>query len=515
MMRSVTWVVLLLFSGIATAEIRRYALVIGANSGDRNEVVLRYAESDAQRMGHIFRTVGGFHPEDVLVLNDVSSTEAQRVLISLNERIRQNSTESVESLLLVFYSGHADADALHLSGSRLPMAVLRGLVSGSSATARVLVIDACRSGAVTRIKGGRPGPSFNVRLETPLGAQGFAILTSSAAGEDSQESDQLGASFFTHYLSSGLIGAADRNKDGHVTLGEAFSYASERTLAATATTVAGPQHPTYRMEIGGRNDLVLTQPGSLSHKLGSLGFPKPGWYLIYSKTGAIVAELQTDEIGHKLTLEAGQYQITRRGADHLLQGDFQIRPGTITHINLDAMRRIDYARVVRKGGTAKTSVPSAFVVGGFRSEMLGLGTAWRTEMGARVDFSTLSLEVRLELSGSNHSNPHLNIQSYELTPALVGIRAFDIGPIIVGLGIEVGGSWIFQQFKSETTPDRNSLGLMFGPIAQIQIPFFRRFYLRIDNSATIYVLPTGKEPNNEAIGTHAVFRSCGGFGMYF
>ena len=172
----------------------------------------------------------------------------------------------------MYYSGHADGDALHLGGTRLDLVELRDVTAGSSAEARVLVVDSCRSGALTRVKGGRPVPNFEITLDSPPRAQGFAILTSSAAGEDAQESDQLRASIFTHHLISGLLGAADRDHDGRVTIDEAFEYSSERTLAATASSLPGPQHPTYRLEIGGRNDLILSEPGRAARDRGFLAF---------------------------------------------------------------------------------------------------------------------------------------------------------------------------------------------------------------------------------------------------
>jgi hypothetical protein len=95
-------------------------------------------------------------------------------------------------------------------------------------------------------------------------------MTSSAEGEDSQESDALSGSFFTHYFNSGLIGAADQNHDGLVTLAEAFSFASEQTYRATVATAAGPQHPTFRFDLGGRQDLVLARPRTPRKGLGLL-----------------------------------------------------------------------------------------------------------------------------------------------------------------------------------------------------------------------------------------------------
>ncbi len=67
---------------------------------------------------------------------------------------------------------------------------------GSPASVRILIIDACRSGAITRVKGGRPAPPIAVFGDAPS-SEGVIVLTASTAGEDAQESDQLSGSFFT------------------------------------------------------------------------------------------------------------------------------------------------------------------------------------------------------------------------------------------------------------------------------------------------------------------------------
>ena len=254
----------------ARAAGARYAIVVGDNTGDPGEVALAYAQSDAARVADVLRSVGGFHAEDVALLTAVTADDLRRAVIALNARLRQVGGGGGGAMLLVFYSGHADAEALHLAGTRLGLAELRDLVTGSPADTRVLVVDSCRSGTLTRVKGGRPIPGFDIHVEAPPAAQGLAILTSSAAGEDAQESDQLQASVFTHHLLSALLGAADRDRNGLVTVDEAFAYASERTLASTVSTWPGPQHPTYRLELGGRGDLVLADPGRQSRHRGGL-----------------------------------------------------------------------------------------------------------------------------------------------------------------------------------------------------------------------------------------------------
>ena len=74
-----------------------------------------------------------------------------------------------------------------------------------------------------------------------------------------QESERVRGSFFTHYLSTGLRGAADADKNGLVTLQEAYRFAFEETLARTEATLYGAQHAAYDIQLAGVGDLVLTE----------------------------------------------------------------------------------------------------------------------------------------------------------------------------------------------------------------------------------------------------------------
>lgn len=500
-------------AGPAHAGTRRFAIVIGANSGNPDEVHLRYAESDARRLASILRDVGGFGPEDLLVLTNTDADEVRDTLIRTNARIREAAGDG---LLFVFYSGHADAESLHISGTRMPLHELEDLVTGSSAQARILVLDACRSGAVTRIKGGRPGPAFAIDLDDRLGAEGVAILTSSAAGEDAQESDTLRASFFTHYLASGLIGAADNNGDGDVSLAEAFTYASERTLAATVSTVAGPQHPTFRFDLGGREDLVLTRPGSESRKFGALVFPKPGTYLVHRgrKEGDVVAELTSAEGGGRLALAPGRYFVVLRARDHLREGTFAVVSGDTTEVELAEMKRLAYAQVVRKGGTQKNLAVSPFVVGGVRGDIRALGGAVRTDVGTRMDFRGLTTELRVGLGMSEEINDRLRINSREVSVTGAALKAFDLRWLTLSAGIEGGGIWFNQRFHDPLNPDRNNYGLVLAPVAQVQVPVYRGLHVRLDGAALTYFVQT--EQNGEKrIVTPVTYRATAGLGWSF
>ena len=78
-----------------------------------------------------------------------------------------------------------------------------------------------------------------------------------------------------------------------MTVAEAFAYAADRTLAATVLTLPGPQHPTYRLEMAGRDDLPLTEPGLAREGRGALIFADAGTFLVQNDAGdrAVVAEV--------------------------------------------------------------------------------------------------------------------------------------------------------------------------------------------------------------------------------
>src|SRR6185312_14576923 len=157
----------------------------------------------------------------------------------------------------------------------------------------------------------RGAPGREVALEDREPVHGIAILAASAGSELAQESDQLGGSVFTHYLQLGLSGLADRNEDGNVSLGEAFDYASERTVATTLGTATGPQHPTFRLDIQGRDDLILTRPGLSGLGYGQIRLDVPGWYFVRRPDGTLAAEIHSHG-REMLALEPGPYEVARR-----------------------------------------------------------------------------------------------------------------------------------------------------------------------------------------------------------
>src|SRR5262249_52104640 len=251
------------------------------------------------------------------------------------------------------------------------------LVKGSAATVRLLILDACRAGSVTRMKGGRSRPPINVDIEEHLGGEGAVVLAATAATEDAQESDEIKGSFFTHSLLSGLIGAADSDGDGKVTLEEAYRYAYDATLRASSRTLAGVQHPSFRYDLRGQGGLVLTRVGADLRKRGVLRLPEGRSYLVLagSSEGSVVAEVGVDDRSRRVDLREGRYFVRGRARDHLVEGVIEVVAGSDRPLEDRELRRIEYARLVRKGMSPRVAAHGPQVGYAARSGIVA-GSSW-------------------------------------------------------------------------------------------------------------------------------------------
>ena len=325
----------------ALAEARRFALVVGDSKGGAGTRPLRYAERDARRMHAILTRLGGVRPEDARLLTAATADEVRAAIADLSARAERAKARGDETVLLVYYSGHAKDGDLRLGDTRMSLLELRDALRNAPADVRIGLLDSCQSGAITRAKGVRAAPSFDVQQAQAASTRprGLVLIASSSADEESQESDDIGASFFTHYLASGLLGDADSSGDGKVTLAEAYTYAYARTVGETAETRAGAQHPVYLYDLGGAGDVVLTE---LSPARGSLVFPAgaEGVYVVLDGSRRAVAEVakaRGDQ--RRLALAPGDYVVKKRDGETLLVGSFSLADAPVEIADARLSRR--------------------------------------------------------------------------------------------------------------------------------------------------------------------------------
>ena len=253
----------------ADTPLRRYTLIVGANNGGGDRPLLKYGVSDAERFARVMVDLGGVNPEHNTILRQPKLKDLLDGLDVLTRRVteaaRLTGPNAARTEVIVYYSGHADEKGLLLGEDRYSYRSLRDRLDQIPADVRIAVLDACASGAFTRIKGGKARPPFLVDQSASM--RGHAFLTSSAATEVAQESDRIRASYFTHYLVSGLRGAADMSGDGRITLNEAYQFAFSETLGRTVDSKGGAQHPHYEISMSGTGDVVMTDVRQLSATL--------------------------------------------------------------------------------------------------------------------------------------------------------------------------------------------------------------------------------------------------------
>ncbi|MBK9072212.1 MAG: caspase family protein [Myxococcales bacterium] len=453
--------VLLFMVGAATgarAEVVRFAVIVGNNQGEADEGNLRFAEADAEKMRDLLLDLGDFRHENIVLMQGESATAVRQAIVATNDRIRA-LPDAAQAVLLVYYSGHADARELHLGRSGLAVRELEQLVSGSAAGMRLLIVDACRSGSLTRVKGGTKAPAFDIVMDERLAARGAVALTSSSASEDAQESDALAGSFFTHYLVSGALGAADANGDDVVSLAEAYRYAYEHTLRASSKTLAGLQHPTFRYDVAGYGDFVFTRLGRSASHRGRLAFPKGRSYLVLKgdAEGQVIGEIGLHDAQRTISVRPGNYFIRGRGQAYLLEGRVVAVAAQRTQIDDGALEKIAYARLVRKGGVLPR-VATAFVSGALHTAGanaarpcvggdLGYGVAWPS-----LEFALLAGGCR---SSFDTSTLRATVSELRLSARVAYAwdrRAFTLAPYL-----GVGGGVLRQQFSTRgEAPTRHS-----------------------------------------------------------
>jgi tetratricopeptide (TPR) repeat protein len=203
----------------------RFALLIGSNVGWSHERPLRYAESDAEQVREVLVELGGFAPDRVVLLKDPDTATVRAHLRRLSRTVKDLGEES---LVFVYYAGHADAHVLHLRGEPLSHAELLVSLQEMPATHKVSLRDVCLSGSA---RPGTPSPALEMKRSSALRTKGLALLRVNSADELSRGGRVPGGSRFTHHLVSGLRGAADLDGDGRVMLSEAWLHATRRTKA--------------------------------------------------------------------------------------------------------------------------------------------------------------------------------------------------------------------------------------------------------------------------------------------
>jgi hypothetical protein len=321
--------------------------------------------------------------------------------------------------------------------------------------------------------------------------------TSSAANEDAQESDDIRGSFFTHHVVSALLGAADANGDGVVTLGEAYDHAYQATLRSTSRTLAGPQHATFRHETHGMTDVVLTRLGGRGGDRALLSIPDRRDYLIFQggPDGAVVAEVGAHDGERRVSMRPGRYYVRGRTPDTLLEGTVSLAAGDRRAIDEESLDHVAFARLVRKGMGVRdraSNLEVGYMLSTPRSE--GATACQGLVVGTGLDLPVFSFTARAFGCLARFDNEFLAASSNEFGAELRVLHTWDGRWFSLSGGALAGASLLVQRFESRgAAPSRTSPAAHAGLAGVLAFDVIKDVYVaaEIDGLASFFPQQSG------------------------
>ena len=140
------------------------------------------------------------------------------------------------------------------------------------------------------------------------------------------------------------------NQDGRITLNEAYQFAFDGTLTQTEKTMAGPQHPSYHIEMSGTGDVVITEIWKSTAVL-VLKEDISGKVYIHNKDNVLVVELKKSA-GREISigLDAGAYRIINIGAGAIWESKVTLEDGKSVDLDAGEFRETDKIPTELRGG---------------------------------------------------------------------------------------------------------------------------------------------------------------------
>ena len=260
---------------MAKSAQRKWAILIGANEyHDPAITSLRFCKNDTELLREVLVQPerGGYGEKETLLLTDGTPRDSLPTRSNIMSRVSSvaKMAESEDSILFAF-SGHgmeengmsyllpADAGTGVLAETAIGIKWIKETLGHASARAKIMILDACHAGAMKgRAEAGRMTEKFSSEIHDL--AEGFAMLCSCKLNESSYEWEEKQHGVFSYFLCEGLMGYADADEDGIVTVSEASNYVTKK-VREWAFGKSVQQTPNLEYKVSG--DIALScVPGS-------------------------------------------------------------------------------------------------------------------------------------------------------------------------------------------------------------------------------------------------------------
>ncbi|MGA0555886.1 caspase family protein [Larkinella sp. VNQ87] len=210
-----------------------YAVVLGVADyvGTQND--LHYADADARLITQFLRSPrGGRVPASHIVT--LTNNEVTRVNVLRAFRVFELARPG--DRIIFYFSGHGlDGKFFTYNGQELLHQELKNAFRRSAAKTKIVWADACYSGSMRRKTKVRlvSNPTYR-QLNDP--SLNIIVMASSRSSQSSAEYSSLRQGAFTFYMVKGAEGAADKDRNGVVTIGEHFRYVYQSVRSVSHNT---------------------------------------------------------------------------------------------------------------------------------------------------------------------------------------------------------------------------------------------------------------------------------------
>lgn len=273
------------------------AVIIGNKLYKGDIPTVDYADRDAEAIKRYVLDVLGYDPENIIDLRDASKAQMEAAFGNGGNhkgRLWQYLDPNGGSDILIYYSGHgvpgqndkrsyllpADSDPAFAEINGYPIDVLYKNLGKLKARSKIVLIDACFSGASPKgmlIKSASP---VFIRAKASEVGDDLTVLTAASGDQLASWDKDSGYGLFTNYFLEAVYGKADANKDGNVSVVEVKAFLDDKMTRAARRSYRRIQEATLL----GNTDQVMSKfkkgaPPSrplINSTFASLGkFPSP------------------------------------------------------------------------------------------------------------------------------------------------------------------------------------------------------------------------------------------------
>ena len=240
------------------------ALIVGITNY-KNIPLAIYADNDAKMFSDFaYRSLGVSRDKIKLLINETANfVEIKKTI----KRWLQNEIKSGETDVYLFFAGHGlvsdnqkdlyllpyDGEPSLLDDTSIKRSELFSIISESNPKSVTAFLDTCYSGLTREnkmlIASARPLKIVSEENTIPININ---LITAAANNEIANGLEAAEHGMFSYYLMEGLSGNADSDNDKNITLGELYSYLSDK-VKDKSSKLGRQQNP----QLSGDKDKVL------------------------------------------------------------------------------------------------------------------------------------------------------------------------------------------------------------------------------------------------------------------